>query len=169
MKSTVNKVAECVMEYFMKEDPTQIPHTQCVASYTHYIAVCENLPEHETGLIEMAAWMHDIGCPESKKKYGNTLPVHQEEEGRIVAGELLKNIDGLTENEKAWIADVVGNHHKRAEVDRLKFAPLFDADCIVNMTEGYYPKENAGTFLEKAMSTKCGKEIFRKLFLEAKQ
>ena len=56
-----------------------------------------------------------------------------------------------------------------AEVDRLKFAPLFDADCIVNMAEGYYPKENAGTFLEKAMSTKCGKEIFRKLFLEAKQ
>ena len=23
MKSTVDKVAECVMEYFMKEDPTQ--------------------------------------------------------------------------------------------------------------------------------------------------
>lgn len=67
MKSTVDKVAECVMEYFMKEDPTQIPHTQCVASYTHYIAFCENLPEHESGLIEMAAWMHDIGCPESKK------------------------------------------------------------------------------------------------------
>ena len=39
----------------------------------------------------------------------------------------------------------------------------------IHDTEGYYPKENAGTFLEKAMSTKCGKEIFRKLFLEAKQ
>ena len=55
------------------------------------------------------------------------------------------------------------------ELDSFMVAPLFDADCIVNMTEGYYPKENAGTFLEKAMSTKCGKEIFRKLFLEAKQ
>lgn len=169
MKRTVDKVAECVMEYFMKEDPTQIPHTQCVASYTHYIAAGEDLPGREAELMEMAAWMHDIGCPASKKKYGNTLPVHQEEEGRIVADELLKNVDGLTEDEKAWITDVVGNHHKRAEVDRLKFAPLFDADCIVNMTEGYFPKENAGTFFEKAMSTKCGKEIFRKLFIDAKQ
>ncbi len=169
MKRTVDKVAEYVLEYFMKEDPAQIAHTQCVASYTHYIAVCENLPERETDLMEMAAWLHDIGCPASKKKYGNTMPVHQEEEGRIEAERLLKDIDELAENEKEWIADVVGNHHRRSEVDRLKFAPLFDADCIVNMTEGYYPKENAEAILEKAVSTKCGKEIFRKLFMEAKQ
>lgn len=166
MKRIVDKIEERVMEYFLKEDKTQIPHTQCVASYTHFITTGENMPEHEAELMEIAAWMHDIGCPSSKKKYGNTLPAHQEEEGRIVAEKLLKDIDGLNGEEKAWIANVVGNHHKRAEVDRLKFAPLFDADCIVNMVEGYYPKDKAETYLEKAMSTKFGKEIFKKLFIE---
>ncbi|MCD7851082.1 MAG: HD domain-containing protein [Parabacteroides sp.] len=142
-----DKLALRVIEYYTQQEQAekQIIHTQAVANYTRLIAVGEKLGEQTVDLMEMAAWMHDIGCPSASLKYGSTLPEYQQKEGRIIAVDWMKNIHCLTPDEKQWLVDVVGSHHQFRAVRELRFEPLFEADLIVNLLEGYYPKEKPVT------------------------
>ena len=77
-------ISRRVTEYYVANPPAaeQITHTQSVAAYTRLIAAGEGWEYGRVELVEMAAWLHDIGCPVARKLYGNSLPVHQQEEGR---------------------------------------------------------------------------------------
>lgn len=159
-------VAQLVIEYYsrypewMRDD---IRHTQEVVSYTRLIAVEEGLPKPEVDMLEAAAWLHDIGCPRSKELYGNSLPVNQQNIGCVVAAELIKDLDGLTIDQKDWLADVVGTHHQFKHAQRLNFLPLFEADLIVNLLSGYHARENAPKLFETLMTTESGKRLFKLL------
>lgn len=141
----------------MRED---ILHTQEVVSYTRMVAIGEGLSQKEVDMQEIAAWLHDIGCPRSKEIYGNSLPQNQQRVGKDVARELLEDITYLTEDEKEWIMNVVGTHHQFAESQRLSFTPLFEADLIVNILSGYYKKEQAENLYKTLITSKTGKCLF---------
>ncbi|MFI3291928.1 MAG: HD domain-containing protein [Rikenellaceae bacterium] len=159
-------VANIAIEYYsrfpelMRDD---ILHTQEVVCYTRLIAVGENIPTTEVDLLEAAAWMHDIGCPRSKEIYGNSLPENQQRVGKVVADELLADLEVLNKEEKQWIADVVASHHQFSKVEELGFAPLFEADLIVNILSGYHPLNKAQHLYESMMRTQTGKRLFRTL------
>ncbi|WP_072530206.1 HD domain-containing protein [Bacteroides ilei] len=162
-----NALEQKVTEYYINNAPAieQILHTQSVAAYTRLIAYGEGWDQHQTDLIEIAAWLHDIGCPNARKLYGNSLPAHQESEGKKLVEEWLKNETGLTAEEKVWLADVVGTHHQYPSAVKLHFSPLFEADLIVNLVEGYYKMDKAQHLFDTMMITPTGKKLYAALFL----
>ncbi|MFI3331724.1 MAG: HD domain-containing protein [Rikenellaceae bacterium] len=159
----VNQVAKAVLKYYsnfphsMRED---ILHTQEVVCYTRMIASGENLSQQDTDMQEIAAWLHDIGCPHSKEIHGNSLPQNQQSVGREVAQELLQEFTEITPREKQWLIEVVATHHQFEDSLRLGFTPLFEADLIVNLLSGYYKKEQAENLYNKIMVSKTGKALF---------
>lgn len=160
-------ISRRVTEYYVANPPAaeQITHTQSVAAYTRLIAAGEGWEYGRVELVEMAAWLHDIGCPVARKLYGNSLPVHQQEEGRKLVAGWLREEPHLSEEEKGWLADVVGGHHRFDAARELHFEPLFEADLIVNLLEGYYQQSQAAHFYDKMMTTETGRMLFRSLFL----
>ncbi len=161
-----DSIARRVVDYYIGNPPTyeQIVHTQAVASYTRLIAVGEECDSHRTDLLEIAAWLHDIGCPEARRQYGDSRPLHQQETGRCMVSEWLKEEAALTEEEKVWLADVVGSHHQLPAARRLHFEPLFEADLIVNLIEGYYAMDKAADYLETMVTTPAGRSLYKSLF-----
>lgn len=161
-----DNIAKFVIEYYsnfphlMRED---ILHTQEVVSYTRLIAIGEGQTEEQVDLLECAAWLHDIGCPRSKEIFGNSLPINQQNVGREVTTELLKSFDELSQAQKDWLADVVGRHHQHKYAIELEFAPLFEADLIVNILSGYYKPEQAEHLFSTLMTTNTGRELFKKV------
>ncbi len=161
-----DQIAKLVIEYYSRypEDMrNDILHTQEVVCYTRLIALEEKIPEFEIELLECAAWLHDIGCPRSKQIYGNSLPANQQHVGRIVCEEILKQVDELCETEKKWLEDVVGNHHQLNKSHELGFAPLFEADLIVNILSGYHPREKSDMLYKTMISTESGRNLFNLL------
>ena len=58
------------------------------------------MDEQKTDILECAAWLHDIGCPRSKELYGNSLPVNQQNVGKEVTVEILKELDIFSPEQK---------------------------------------------------------------------
>ncbi|MFI3268066.1 MAG: hypothetical protein R3Y51_05050 [Rikenellaceae bacterium] len=162
-------VARKAIEYYSQFGATKrsdILHTQEVVSYTRLISVGEKLSEEAVVMQETAAWLHDIGCPRSREEFGNSLPVNQQNAGRIVTNELLKDVDLLTDEQKSWLEDVVGTHHQYPSAEELGFLPLFEADLIVNLLSGYMPIENAEHYYKTLMKTATGKALFKLVVME---
>lgn len=158
-----DKAAKMMIEHYalypstMRED---ILHTQEVAAYTRMIAVGERMNERAVDLLGVAACFHDIGCPLSRERYGNSLPVNQQKVGMEVTKCLLGEVDFLTDDEKNWVAKVVGTHHQYRYALELCFEPLFEADLIANLLSGYFAKEKAAHLYSAMMTTNTGKSLF---------
>jgi hypothetical protein len=163
MSKLITEIAQHAAAYYAREDVKQVSHTAGVAYFTTLIARGEGYTEHRAMLLEITALLHDIGCPNARIHYGNSLPVRQEAEGKILVPEFLKETDGLTAEEEQWIADVVGTHHQQRFALSLHFEALFDADLIENLLEGYYPLSKAETYY-KMILTETGKKLYRNLF-----
>lgn len=155
-----------IFDYYRKLDPSQIPHTQSVIKYTIKICNAINVDEERTNKLLIAAAAHDIGCPISKKKYGDTSPDHQQTEGRLIVQQWLQDETTLTTFEKEWVAQVVGTHHQRPSAINFHFEELFDADLIVNTLEEEEISQKRLTDRESRMITAAGKQFYRHLFLE---
>ncbi len=163
-----------VCDYYATHGPiySQTAHTMAVASLTRQIALMQGRSERETDLLEAAAWLHDIGCPDAVSKYGNSKPPHQMAEGERITNEWLSTSDGydawadvveeLTDDEKHWLARVVGTHHQQKHAIDLHFEPLFEADLIVNIKEGYYGRSQADHLFNTLMLSDEGREMFRR-------
>ncbi|MCD7975690.1 MAG: hypothetical protein LUG51_00505 [Tannerellaceae bacterium] len=163
-----DKLALRVIAYYAQQEHAErhILHTQAVASYTRLIAAGENLGEQTVNLMEMAAWLHDIGCPVAILKHGNSLPEYQQKEGKIITTEWLRDVHCLTPDEKQWLADVVGTHHQFHAAQELRFEPLFEADLIVNLLEGYYERGKARHLYDKLTVTDAGRKLFTTIFFK---
>jgi HD superfamily phosphodiesterase len=165
MKELVTCLHKEVIEYFAETDIAQISHTEAVHNFAQLIASLENCNEYQQSLIEMSALLHDIGCPNAKKKYGNTNPPNQEKEGKPLAKAFLDNYP-MPDKDKELLAEVVGAHHHLHVLRELGFEILAEADLIVNLLEGYYKMEQAQHLYECFVSTKSGKELYYNMFLK---
>ena len=156
---------ECrMLKYYTLKDPSQIVHTLCVREYTRLLARQEGYAAHQVSLLEIAALLHDIGCPQSKEKYGNSLPFNQEREGAVIAAEWLQQEVGLESSEREWVVAVVGSHHQFKRSRELGFQVLFEADMIVNIQEGYYDRSQLWHYYDKMITTLSGQRLYRLLF-----
>ena len=60
------------------------------------IAAGEVIGGRMLDLMETAAWLHDIGCPDARRCYGDSLPAHQQEMGRQKVSVWMQEIEELT-------------------------------------------------------------------------
>ena len=164
MKTAVDLLTERVIGYYADRDVSQIAHTLCVVAYTHLLAVSEAYDSGRIQRLEMAALLHDIGCPDAQLKYGNSLPVNQQKEGVRIVAEWSAHEPFASPDDAQWIAQVVATHHNALKAVELGFEVLFEADLIVNLLEGYYPIEQAAALLHNAVRTPSGKALFSRLF-----
>lgn len=167
-QSVKDKLIQRVTNYYAQygNGAPEIAHTQSVALYTRLIAFADNRAPLEIDLLEIVGWLHDIGCPASRRLYGNSRPVNQQHEGRLIVNEWLKDENWLSVDEKAWLSDVVASHHQYKSARLLHFEPLFEADLIVNLAEGYYNRSMAHLYYEKLMNTAYGKQLYQQLFFD---
>jgi len=144
-------------------DGPNIHHLMAVHEYSRLIAKMENVDEDTLLIIEIAAYLHDIGVKISKEKYGNSNPQHQEYEGPIVAREILSEYD-LPEKDVERICFIIGHHHTYNAIDGIDFQIIVEADYIVNLMEGYCKKESLPKMKQNIFKTKSGKYILEQMF-----
>ena len=152
------------MKRYFKTDFKRIGHATRVARYAERIA------KKETGnmaVILCAAYLHDIGIPESERKHRSTAPEHQETEGPPIAKAILEKLgakDALIDE----VCDIIGHHHHPRKDDNINFKVLYDADMIANTEEHHKDKPIQPDHLEKVIQssllTEAGKEEARKIF-----
>ena len=88
----IEQVKSKLIEYD-KKDIARIGHAMRVHSFARFIAEAEGLDAETCQVIEIAALLHDIGIHAAIEKYGSKDWKYQEQEGPVIARELLSNID----------------------------------------------------------------------------
>jgi len=140
-----------------------IDHFIRVWTYARTIGELEGLDADTRYVLEVAAIVHDIACPLSREKYGNTNGKRQEEEGAPMAADFLKD-SGMTPGQIDRVAYLVGHHHTFAGIDGVDWQILVEADYIANATENGYSEGNVRSFTEKVFRTDAGKRLARSIF-----
>ncbi len=155
------------MKRYFKTDFKRIGHATRVARYAERIA------KKETGnmaVILCAAYLHDIGIPESERKHQSTAPEYQELEGPPIAEAILEKL-GAKDTLIHEVCDIIGHHHHPRQDDNINFKILYDADMITNTEERHKenPMEPDGLkkVIQTILLTEGGKEEAEKVFSAA--
>jgi len=152
------KAIDVMRDYF--NEKRFIDHTLKVLSTADDISKGEGI---DAGFLKevvmLSAIFHDIGIPESLKKYSSLEAQYQEQEGPPVARELLSGI-GVRPDIRERVCYIVGNHHTEDSIDGIDFRIIWEADFIVNIEEKNIivePKNFMKEF-EKNIKTAAGKK-----------
>jgi putative nucleotidyltransferase with HDIG domain len=147
------------MKRYFKQDFRRIGHASRVARYA------EKLGKEEQGnlaVILTAAYLHDIGIKESERKYQSTEARYQEEEGPIVASEILTKL-GAKEELIEEVCDIISHHHHPESEESTNFKVVYDADMIANLEEKQketpMDPETLNATLDEAFLTKTGRRF----------
>lgn len=140
-----------------------INHFMKVYGYAKTISECENIDKDTKEILEVAALLHDIACPLCREKYGNTNGKYQEEEGKILTAEFLKDT-GYSEEFINRVVYLVGHHHTLTNIEGMDYQILIEADYLVNADESSYSKENIKNMLEKVFKTSTGSELLKSMY-----
>lgn len=97
-----------------------INHFIKVWTYAKTIGKMEHLDERTQFILEVAAITHDIACPLCREKYGNTNGKYQEEEGKILVADFLKDTD-LKDDEIDRVVFLVGHHHTFSDIKGMDY------------------------------------------------
>ena len=156
-----NTLLKSIFDY--DPDGPNIHHLMAVHEYSVLIAQMENVDEHTLLITELAAYLHDIGVKISKEKYGNSQPRHQEEEGPIIARQLLAKYN-LPAEDVERICFIIGHHHTYENVVGLDYRILLEADFLVNALEDNLSKDAIVEFRDKVFETKTGIYLLNTMF-----
>ncbi len=161
-KMTIPEIFE-KMIVFSAGNHHDINHLIKVWGYAKTIGELEGLDSETQYILEAAALTHDIACPLCRQKYGNTDGKLQEKEGAPLVTEFLADT-GMTTEEIARIAYLVGHHHTLHGIEGMDYQILIEADYLVNADESGYSKENIRNFVEKIMKTKAGIRLAKEIY-----
>lgn len=163
MTPRVRAVCFAAIGYF-DGDVKRIQHFLKVLQISSLIAEEEALPPQEEELLQMAACLHDIGIPNSEKKYGCADGRYQQIEGVPVARELLASLGEDTQTAER-ICRMISLHHSYSRIgDDLLLRILVEADMLVNAFEEGVPPESLAHFAEHIVRTQTGKRLFSLLY-----
>ncbi|MBW2033280.1 MAG: HD domain-containing protein, partial [Deltaproteobacteria bacterium] len=119
-------------------------------------------------VILCAAYLHDIGVKEAERKHNSTAAKYQEEEGPLIAREILNRL-GAKEEIIDEVCDIVGHHHHPKEEETINFKGLYDADLITNLEEkqkkSSMDPERLADIIKKSFLTESGSNLARKVLL----
>jgi len=145
-------------------DVKRINHLLKVYSFAHLIGKIENCNIQEQTIIDIAALLHDIGIHEAERKYNSSDHNLQEQEGPIVAKEMLKELNLDTEILER-VLFLIGNHHSYKVIDGIDFQILVEADFLVNIFEHTMDITAIANLKEIIFKTKTGKKFLEQLYM----
>lgn len=163
--SLIDKVMLAMIE-FSKGNLHDIAHLQKVHSFASLIGRQENLSDKEQLTLELAALVHDIGCPICREKYGHTQGPFQEKEGALLVPDFLKTYAKELEDEVICkVQYLVAHHHSFHLIgnDRI-FQILVEADYLVNAHESSYPIDKIAFVSRELFKTKTGLHLLNKMY-----
>lgn len=151
-----------MMEYYYG-DAGRIQHFVKVHSLAKLIGELENLTQEEQYILEIAAYVHDIGIKKSEELYGDCSGKHQEELGPELAKNLLIDLgcEGLVIKRVCYL---VGHHHTYSNVDGKDYQILIEADFLVNFFEEQMPQGAVEQAYKNVFRTEAGRRICREMF-----
>lgn len=161
---TISRILVKMIDY-SAGNRKDINHLMKVHSHARIIGKGEGLSEELQKITEIAAIVHDIACPLCRIKYGNTNGKYQEAEGPALTESFLADT-GLTREEIARIAYLVGHHHTYEGVDGLDYQILLEADYLVNADESGYSRENILHMRDTVFQTKTGTALLESIYLK---
>lgn len=163
MHYLVTQQAILKMVRYFHRDHKRINHAFKVLGYAKTIAEGEGLKADTLQVIELAAIIHDIGIPESERKYQSSAPRYQEAEGPAIARKILDECgadEALTER----VCFLVGHHHRYNKIDGIDFQILVESDFLVNIQEGFIKPGAAPAVVRNYFRTTTGKELAASLY-----
>lgn len=140
-----------------------INHFIKVWTYAKTIGEMEHLDERTQFILEVAAITHDIACPLCREKYGNTNGKYQEEEGKILVADFLKDTD-LKDDEIDRVVFLVGHHHTFSDIKGMDYQILIEADYIVNADESQHTLKNIENFTSRVCKTATGISLLKSIY-----
>ena len=159
MTEFVRAVYEKAAEYF-HGDVRRIQHFTKVLQFSTLIAEGEGLSAADEETLQVAAILHDIGIPESERKYHSAGGNYQQIEGVPVARELLSAL-GWDAARTETVARMISLHHTYTKIgDDLLLRILVEADMLVNAYEEDVPAEGLAKFVQTVVRTATGRRLF---------
>ena len=162
IKYTPEKMIKEMIDYF-GDDQKRINHALKVLDYARKINKKES---GNSMIVEAAAILHDIGIPESERKYNSSAGNYQEIEGPPIANGILQKFD-ISSDDILHICKIIANHHSDRDIDTCEFRIIWDADWLVNIPDerNIEDKERLTRDIERLFKTETGKEIAQNQFL----
>jgi hypothetical protein len=147
------------MKQYFGEDERRVSHALEVTGFAEQILLEE---EGDEDIVIAAAILHDIGIHEAERKYGSNAGHYQEIEGPPIAREILKR-QGLGDPFIEEVCEIIGNHHSPGKVNTNNFRIVYDADCLVNLSDefGRRDAKELSRRIDKVFLTPTGKRIAR--------
>ncbi|MDR1721451.1 MAG: HD domain-containing protein [Methanobrevibacter sp.] len=156
------KVIKEMIDFF-GNDTRRIVHSLKVFSYTQTIAELEGIDEEQREIAIVVAILHDIGIKIAEEKYGSCTAKQQEEEGPIVAENILKQLN-FSNKFIERVKYIIAHHHHPSESEDMDFRLIIEADYLVNLEEGDIPLKHLDNIIDKHFRTKTGKDIALTMF-----
>jgi len=147
------------MKKYFGKDFKRVNHALKVARYA------EQFLKMEGGnplVVLGAAYLHDIGIHEAKRKYKSSSGHYQEMEGPAIAKEILERL-GVEKEVMNEICDIIGHHHSPRDEETLNFQILHEADWLVNIEEEGFSRDREK--VEKLIGKVFRTELTQKLYL----
>ncbi len=158
----LNDVCEAMLQYYTG-DAKRIQHFIKVHSFAKLIGEMENLSSDEQYVLEIAAYVHDIGIKKAEELYGDCSGKHQEELGPELAKNLLIDLgcEGVVIKRVCYL---VGHHHTYTNVDSRDYQILIEADFLVNLFDDVMSMEAVEHAYKNIFRTEAGRRICREMF-----
>lgn len=151
------------MIHYDAGDAQRIQHFVKVHSFAKLIGEMEQIDEETLEILEVAAYVHDIGIKPAEIKYGKCTGKLQEQEGPAMAREMLERL-GFGEKLIERVCYLVGHHHTYTGVDGIDYQILIEADFLVNLYEDRSSTDTAASVYRKIFKTQTGKQICKVMF-----
>ena len=158
----MNEVYQSMITFYAG-DPKHIQHFVKVHSFAKLIGELEGLDKRTQEILEVTAYVHDIGIKIAKVKHGHCTAKLQEEEGAVAAKLLLTQL-GYDQKLIERVSYIVGHHHTYSDIDGLDYQILVEADFLVNLFENETKEVGIISAYQRIFKTESGKEICKTMF-----
>lgn len=162
MSTILQKLYMAMIEFY-DGDPKRIQHFVKVHSFAKLICNLENVNEKTTFITEVAALVHDIGIRVSERKFGKSNGKLQEQEGPLVAKQMLESL-GFQPEVIDRVCFLVGHHHTYSSIDNIDYQILVEADFLVNFYEDEIPVSGIKTAISKIFKNQSAIKIANTMF-----
>jgi hypothetical protein len=157
-----NRVYKAMIDFY-GGDPRRIQHFVKVHSFAKLIGETEGLDEKTQEILEVTAYVHDIGIKIALEKHGTCTGKLQEDEGAIASKDLLGRL-GFDQELIERVSYIVGHHHTYTDIDGMDYQILVEADFLVNLYEDQSDQAAIEAAYKKIFRTESGKLICSTMF-----
>ncbi len=144
-------------------DQYDINHFLKVWAYAKTIGEEEGLDTETQLTLELSAIVHDIACPELRKKHGSAPGNLQEIYGPPMARTFYED-SGLDPDTIDRICFLVAHHHTFDGIDGMDWQILLEADFLVNAGELAKYHEVIGEYRKNVFKTATGLSLLNAIY-----